>query len=102
VPEPHAGTLEQLAADSKVDDLFLMLLKRFQNQGRNVTDRKGPSYAPAVFEAEPEAKKSKTLRKRFAEAMSRLFAADKIAVITEGPPSHPRTRIVEVDHAASN
>jgi RecA-family ATPase len=97
VPEPRAGSLEQLAADAKIDNLFLDLLRRFTKQGRNVTDRKSVSYAPAVFEGEPEAKKEKVSRKQFAEAMTRLFAADKIQAVTEGPKSHPRTRIVEAE-----
>jgi hypothetical protein len=32
----------------------------------------------------------------FCEAMTRLFAADKIKIVTEGPPSHRRSRLVEV------
>jgi hypothetical protein len=60
------------------------------------------SYAPAVFEGEAEAKKDKVSRKRFAEAMTRLFAASKIVVLTEGPPSHPRTRMMEVGGDPSN
>ena len=95
VPEPRPGTFEQLAEDAKIDNLFLELLRRLTKQGRNVTDRKSPSYAPAVFEGEPEAKKGKISRKRFAEAMTRLFVANKIVVATEGPPSHPRTKIIE-------
>jgi len=95
VPEPRSGSLEQLALDAKIDNLFLDLLRRLTKQKRNVSDRKSPSYAPAVFEREPEAKKAKVNSKQFGEAMIRLFAADKIAVVSEGPPSHPRTRIVE-------
>jgi hypothetical protein len=47
VPEPRAGSFEQMAEDAKVENLFLDLLHRFTKQGRNVTDKKGTSYAPA-------------------------------------------------------
>jgi RecA-family ATPase len=95
VPEPRVGSLEQLAAERQTDLLFLDLLRRFTAQGRNVSDRPGTSYAPAIFDKQPEAKG--TSKKALAEAMNRLFAAKTIRVATEGPPSHPRTRIVEVD-----
>jgi RecA-family ATPase len=97
VPEPRPGSLEQLAADAKIDDLFLDLLHRLTTQQRNVSDRKSPAYAPAIFEREPEAKAAKVSSKQFAEAMIRLFAANKITIITEGPPSRIRTWIVEVE-----
>jgi RecA-family ATPase len=96
LPEPRAGSLEQLAAEAKVDGLFLDILQRLTKQGRNVSERKGTSYAPAIFEGEPEAKTVKVTRKQFAEAMTRLFAANKIKIVTEGPPSHRRSRLVEV------
>src|SRR5262245_6827888 len=56
VPEPRAGSLEQLAIDAKIDQLFLDLLNRFTTEGRNVGDKKGTTYAPALFADEPEAK----------------------------------------------
>ena len=95
VPEAGSGSLEKAAADARTDNLFLDLLRRRTRQGRNVTDRKSPSYAPAAFADEPEAKKEKISGKRFAEAMARLFAAGRIITVREGPPSHARTRIVE-------
>jgi hypothetical protein len=89
------GTLEKLAAEQNVDHLFIKLLRRFTAQGRNVSDKTGTSYAPALFAKQAEAKDPKTTGKQFAESMERLFAANKISVVTEGPPSHPRTRLVE-------
>ena len=43
VPEPRTGSLEKMAADKKVDDLFVTLLRRLTEQGRNVTDKRGTS-----------------------------------------------------------
>jgi RecA-family ATPase len=96
VREPSFNSLEKLAADTKVETLFLDILRRLTKQGRNVSEHKGTSYAPAIFEGEPEAKAAKVARKQLTEAMTRLFAADKIKIVTEGPPSHRRSRLVEV------
>jgi RecA-family ATPase len=95
LPQAHPGSFEQMAEDAKIDNLFLDLLRRFTKQGRNVSDKSGTSFAPAVFCEQPEAKKAKASNKALREAMTRLFAAGKIRVATEGPPSHPRTKIAE-------
>jgi RecA-family ATPase len=95
VVEPGTGTLERLAAEAEVDHLFIKLLRRFADQGRNVSDKTGTSYAPSHFAKQPEAKTGKVTSKAFAEAMERLFEAKKIRVMTDGPPSHPRRRIIE-------
>jgi RecA-family ATPase len=50
VPEPSTGSLEELAADRKTEELFLMLLARYAEQGRNVSDKPtAPTYAPTMF-----------------------------------------------------
>ena len=64
-----------------------MLLRRFTEQGRNVSDKQSPSYAPAKVAEQPEAKKAKASGRTLAEAMERLFAVNRIKVVTEGPPS---------------
>jgi RecA-family ATPase len=106
VAEPGAGpldersaarVLERLAQEEKVDDLFLILLRRFTKQNRNVSDKVSPTFAPAQFANEPEAKRDKVTKKAFVAAMARLFARDKIAVLTEGPPSRLRSNIVEIE-----
>jgi RecA-family ATPase len=95
VVEPGAGTLEQLAAEAEIDHLFIKLLRRFTEQGRNVSDKPSPSYAPVVFAAEPEAKQGKMDKKALVGAMARLFAAQKIRVVPFGPASRMRTKIIE-------
>jgi hypothetical protein len=72
------------AAQVDVEDLFMTFLQRFTKQGRSVTDRKGPSYAPAKFAEQPEAKADKVSNKAFAAAMERLLSMNQIRVITEG------------------
>ena len=56
VPVAGIGSLDRLAAEQRADQLFLKLLDRFNRQGRNVSDKPGPSYAPARFANEAEAK----------------------------------------------
>jgi RecA-family ATPase len=95
IVEPRQGTLQQLAAAQPVNDLFIKLLRRLTDQGRNVSDKTGTSYAPAAFAKQPEATEAKIDKKAFAASMERLFMAGKIKVITEGPPSKQRTRLIE-------
>jgi RecA-family ATPase len=97
IPEPRPGSLERLAEDRKVDDLFIDLLQRFIKQNRNVSDKVGPSYAPAIFAQEPEARNAKNARigkQALADAMSRLFASNRIHVEIYGRPSRPYRRLV--------
>jgi RecA-family ATPase len=94
-PDSAEQVLKRLSAEDKVNELFLTLLRRFAEQGRNVSDKSGTSYAPAHFSKQPEAKAGKVTSKALAEAMERLFTAKRIRVLTEGPKSHPRTRLVE-------
>jgi RecA-family ATPase len=94
VTEPKAGSLEKVAADAKADEIFLQLLKKFDGQGRNVSDKKNsPTYAPAAFAAEGNG----TNKADMIGAMQRLFKAGKIRVDNYGRPSRPATRIVAAD-----
>jgi len=92
VPVAGMGTLEKLAAERGADELFLKLLDRFRDQGRNVSDKPSANnYAPAMFATDPE---GKGRRKDLGAAMARLFAARKIRVEDYGRPSRPCTRVV--------
>ena len=72
---------------------FLQLLDRYKREGRNVSDKVGPSFAPAKFRNEPEAKQSRVGNKNFTSQCCDCLRV-QIKVVTEGSPSHPRTRIV--------
>lgn len=102
MPEPRPGSLEKRGAERRADDAFLALLRRFTDQGRNVSDKKCPTYAPTMFANDPVAKAEGISKKDFVEAMERLFADGRIRVHTEGPPSHPRSRLVETSNTPSN
>jgi RecA-family ATPase len=95
--EPGLGTLERLAAEAEIDFLFLQLLRRFTEQGRNVSDKPSSSYAPSVFAEQPEAKRAKATKQELAKAMTRLFAANKLRV---SPVGRMRNAIVQVQASA--
>lgn len=94
VPEPKLGSLEQIAANGKIDNLFLDLLDRFTKQGRTVNDRNGITYAPTLFAHEPDAREAGVRKHALADAMRRLFADNRIHVAPFGRPSRPAFRLV--------
>jgi RecA-family ATPase len=93
LPVAGASSLDKLAQESRADDVFVTLLRRFTTQNRNVSDKKGTSYAPALFARENEAKQAGLNSKTLEDAMRRLFAAGKIYNEQYGRPSRPHYRI---------
>jgi RecA-family ATPase len=90
---PSANAFEAAAASQKADNLFMTLLQRFTEQGRNVSPNKSSTYAPAKFAEQPEAKSGKLTSKDFAAAMERLLADNKIRSVPGGPPSRPWVKL---------
>jgi len=83
VPVNGMTSLEKAAQDQEDDELFLSILDQFEQQGRHVSDKvNANNYAPTMF-----SKANGLTRARFAAAMDRLFAANKIHVGTYGRPS---------------
>jgi RecA-family ATPase len=84
LPERGMSTLEAAAAaEETADHLFLTLLKKFAEQGRNLSHKPQPAnYAPRVFAAEPETKKLPRPKLALEQAMNRLFREGKIHVQT--------------------
>jgi RecA-family ATPase len=94
LPALVPGSLEKLAREQKLDDLFLMLLDRCNGQGRVVNDKKtSNTYAPNRFVDEPEVKADHVSKRELAEAMERLFRAGKVHVVPYGYPSRGWTRL---------
>jgi RecA-family ATPase len=94
LPVAVPGSLERMAREQKVDDLFLKLLDRSTEQGRNLSDKKtANTYAPSRFAGEPEAKADHITKREMAEAMERLFRASKICNASYGLPSKGWTRL---------
>jgi hypothetical protein len=82
--------------DKAVDDLFLQLLRRFTEQGRDVSPNQGKTSAAALCAEQPEAKTAGIKSAAFNEAMERLLADKKIRIESYGPPSKTRYRLVVV------
>jgi RecA-family ATPase len=95
VPEMPGGSLDRQVAEQNAEQVFLTLLDRFTSQGRNVSDKKGTTYAPACFAKEREATSQRLSKAALADAMLRLFGSGTIRVATEGPKSKLRSRIVK-------
>ena len=90
-------TLEHRLYEHNIEALFLKVLRRRNMQDRPVSDRSGPNYAPKELAAEPEVReiKPRITARQFADAMKRLFAADRLMVVSDGPKWRPGRTIVE-------
>jgi hypothetical protein len=80
------------------EQVFLRLLDRFTREGRRVSDRTGPTSAPALFAQEEEARELKISKARLASAMRRLFASRQIRSEEYGRPDRPSHRIARAKH----
>jgi RecA-family ATPase len=91
LPERGMSSLEAAAAEQDAEHLFLTLLKKFADQGRNLSHKPQPAnYAPRVFAGEPEAKKLPRAKLALQHAMDRLFREGKIHVQTYGRHGYER------------
>src|SRR3984893_4875899 len=97
VPVQGETGLDKMAAEAKADDVFLILLKRINAQGRNVSAAKGPTYAAAVFAAEPDNHDIKS--RIFDAAMRRLLNTSRIRIETYGPASRRRSALILGDNS---
>jgi hypothetical protein len=93
------SSLDKATTDAKAEHVFIDLLRRYHEQGRDVSHKRGPNYAPAQFANEDAAQqltgKEIDRRKVLAAAMNRLFTAKKIKTENYGRPSRPYNKIVE-------
>jgi RecA-family ATPase len=95
LPEGGKSSVDKAARNSKVDDIFIALLKQFIAQGRNVSEApRSPNNAPTKFAETAEAKEYGIKRSELHDAMNRLFKADKIIVDEYGKPSNRHRRVV--------
>jgi RecA-family ATPase len=88
------GSLERAAAEQRAEEVFLKVLDRFNAQDRYVNNNIGHWYAPAAFANEPEVKAAQISKERLAQAMTRLFTANRVHLEPHGPPSRKRFRLV--------
>jgi RecA-family ATPase len=93
LPLPGVASIDKAAQEARADDVFLTLLRRFTNQNRNVGDKKGTNYAPALFAKEEEAKRAGLGNSHLEAAMRRLFVENKIHLEPYGRPYRGSVRL---------
>jgi RecA-family ATPase len=94
LPEGGTSDLDKLAREATADQTFVDLIRKFDGQGRNVSDKaNSPNYAPAAFVDDDLSKRLSLRKADFKAAMARLFAADKIFVESYGRPSRPNFKL---------
>jgi RecA-family ATPase len=100
--QPNPTELQQAAAFDHAETVFMSLLRRFDSEGRKVSNKPGPTFAPAMFADQAEAKSAKLKRDDFRAAMERLFSKKQIHVAWAGPASRQRSYLAEGSNDASN
>jgi RecA-family ATPase len=99
----QASVHDQRSAEQKADTLFVSLILRFEHRNRTVSDSKyAPNFAPTAFVELPEVKAAGINKKALIESMERLIEAERIRIVTEGPPSKRRSRLVVSDLASNH
>jgi len=93
LPVAGVSSLDRAAKEMQAEEVFITLLRRFTAANRNVSDKTGANYAPALFAEEDEAKRALLNSKVLTDAMRHLFKADKIWNEPCGRPSRPSYRI---------
>jgi len=91
-PEGPTSGFDRAAAGAFADEVFLALLAKFMEQGRDVSPLPSPAYGPSVFAKETDAKG--VTKRAFGEAMSRLLNSGAVRIEAHGPPSRQRKRLV--------
>jgi RecA-family ATPase len=92
VLEAASSSLEKLARDKKIDDIFVTLLERYTRQNQLLCPYAGRGYAPAIFAKDDKAGGIGSAD--FARGMQRLLDANLIHIETDGPPSKRRSLLV--------
>ena len=93
VLENNRSTLDQLAHERRVDDAFLNVLKKLNEQNRPCSPNKhAGNFAPAVINKHPDGKAFS--KKELEVAMERLINANTIHIENVGPPSKQKQELV--------
>jgi RecA-family ATPase len=89
LPEGGTSSLDKIARDAQVEDIFIRGLKQLGEQGRDaILGNSSPDYAPNLIAKLPLAQKERVKRTDLTKALDRLLAANKIHIgDTDGPAS---------------
>ncbi|MCK1691619.1 AAA family ATPase [Bradyrhizobium sp. 145] len=88
------SSLDKIALAEKSKDVFMALLRQFNEQGQNVSPSRSSTYAPKRFASHPKA--AGLSAKHLETAMQDLLDRKMITIETFGPPSRERQRLVYV------
>jgi RecA-family ATPase len=91
-PAAATGAVDRMAIQSRAERVFLALVHRFNEEGRNISPTPSRSHAPLLFANHPQAEG--VTRRQFEVAMDTLLAAGRIKIVNVGPPSHQRKNII--------
>jgi RecA-family ATPase len=95
LPEAGVSNLDALARSARAQDVFLGLLRRFDRENRNVSDKpNAPNYAPTAFAKEDEARNLRLKKEDLQQAMRDLFRAQKIANEPYGRADRSSSKII--------
>lgn len=83
------------AASALAKETFLQMLDQYNGEGRAVSHKPGPSYAPTIFASDH--RNAGFDKHMFKDAMDMLLGDKAIKSETFGPPSKERTRLVRLD-----
>lgn len=86
-PNPGLGLTNKVH-----DETFLTLLSKLNRNGQSCSPNRSSTYAPTVMAKHPDGKA--TGKVKLEAAMHRLLDDGRIQVVTDGPPSKPRSRLM--------
>jgi RecA-family ATPase len=92
LPLSGVSSLDKAAVYEKASEVFLKLLRRFNEQNQDVGAVSGTNYAPSVFARHSDA--AGLTSQQLAKAMQQLIDNKTIIVEPFGPPSKRRKRLV--------
>jgi RecA-family ATPase len=95
LPVAGVSTLDKIAREARVDELFQKLVNETNQRNEKVSSRlSAHEYAPTVFARNSDSKAASIKKNEFETAMERLFKADKIHLEQYGHPSRDTWKIV--------
>lgn len=97
-PAAATGTIDRMAIQSRAERVFLALVRRFNDETRNISPAIGNNFAPFLFAKHPQ--NEGVTKRQFEIAMDTLLGASRIKVVEQGPPSKLRKNIVIVEQEA--
>ena len=95
VPQGPGTSLEALAREQTIDDLFLKIATKVIQQGRDLSPLPtSHGYAPTIIAEQAEAKEAGLRKRDLKLSLERLLDAKRLRIESDGPPSKQRKRLL--------